>query len=54
MKSKVTMMKVVIPFIVIDWAFVMKLPVLGPSTLVILSDVAHFFSSFIDLPLKVC
>jgi hypothetical protein len=31
----------------------MKLPVLGPSVLVILSKMTHFFSSFVDLPLKI-
>jgi hypothetical protein len=31
----------------------MKLPVLGPSVLVILSKLTHFLSSFIDLPLKI-
>jgi hypothetical protein len=31
----------------------MKLPVLGPSVLFILSKMTHFFSSFIDLPLKI-
>jgi hypothetical protein len=30
-----------------------KLPVLGPSVMVILSEVTHFFSSFVDLFLKV-
>jgi hypothetical protein len=30
-----------------------KLPVLGPSVLVILSKLTHFLSSFIDLPLKI-
>jgi hypothetical protein len=30
-----------------------KLPVLGPSVLVILNKVTHFFSSFVDLSLKV-
>jgi hypothetical protein len=52
-KSKVTMIKVIVPFIIIDWAFLAKLPVLGPSVLVILSKVTHFFDSFVDLPLKV-
>jgi hypothetical protein len=46
------MMKVIIPFIIIDWTFLTKLSLLRPSSLVILGDVAHFFSSFIDLPLK--
>jgi hypothetical protein len=31
----------------------MKLPVLGPSILIILNKMTHFFSSFIDLPLKI-
>jgi hypothetical protein len=47
------MTKVTIPVIIIDWAFLMKLPMLGPSVLVILSEVMHFFGSFVDLPLKV-
>ena len=47
------MVKVVVPFIIIDWAFLTKLPVLGPSVLVILSEVTHFFSSFVDHSLKI-
>jgi hypothetical protein len=47
------MMKVAVPFIIIVWIFLAKLPVLGPSVLVILSEVTHFFSGFIDLPLEV-
>ena len=31
----------------------MKLPVLGPSVLFILNKMTHFFSSFVDLPLKI-
>jgi hypothetical protein len=31
----------------------MKLPVLRPSVLFILNKMAHFFSSFVDLPLKI-
>jgi hypothetical protein len=30
-----------------------KLPVLGPSVVIILSKMTHFFSSFVDLLLKV-
>jgi hypothetical protein len=52
-KSKIAMMKVIVPFIIIEWIFLAKLPVLGPSVLVILSEVTHFFGSFIDLPLEV-
>jgi hypothetical protein len=47
------MMKIIIPFIIIDWAFLTKLSVLGPSVLVILSKVTHFLGGFIDLSLKV-
>jgi hypothetical protein len=47
------MMKVIVPFIIIDWAFLTKLPVLGPLVLAILSEVTHFFSSFIDISLKI-
>jgi hypothetical protein len=52
-ESKVTMMKIVVPFVFIDWALLTKLPVLGPSVLVILSEMTHFFSCFVNLPLKV-
>jgi hypothetical protein len=47
------MMKVIVPFIIIDWAFLTKLPMLGPSVLAILSEVTHFFSSFVDISLKI-
>jgi hypothetical protein len=46
------MMKVIVPFIIIDWDFLTKLTMLGPSFLVILSKVTHFFGSFVDLLLK--
>jgi hypothetical protein len=47
------MMKVTIPLIIINWAFLTKLLVLGPPVLVILGKVTHFFSNFVDLFLKV-
>jgi hypothetical protein len=46
-------MKVTLPFIIIVWIFLVKLPVLGPSILVILSEVTHLFGGFINLPLEV-
>jgi hypothetical protein len=39
-------------FVIIDWAFLMKLSLLWPLSLVILRDMTHFFGSFINLPLK--
>jgi hypothetical protein len=47
------MVKIIVPFIIIDWAILMKLPVLGPLVLVILSEMTHFLGCFVDLPLKV-
>jgi hypothetical protein len=47
------MMKITVPFIIIVWIFLAKLSVLGPSVLVVLSEVTHFFGCFIDLPLEV-
>jgi hypothetical protein len=47
------MVKIVVLFVFIDWAFLTKLPVLGPSVLVILSEMTHFLSCFVNLPLKV-
>jgi hypothetical protein len=52
-ESKVTMMKVVIPFIFVDWAFLTKLSVLRPSVLVILSEMTHLLICFVNLLLKV-
>ena len=46
------MMKVIVPFIIIEWIFLAKLPVLGPSVLVILGEVEHFFGGLINLPLE--
>jgi hypothetical protein len=31
----------------------MKLPVMGPSVLVILGEVTHFFGSLVNLPLEI-
>jgi hypothetical protein len=53
MKSKGIMIKIIIPSIFVEYAFLTKLPVLGPSILFILSKMSHFFSSFVDLPLKI-
>jgi hypothetical protein len=47
------MIKIIIPSIVIEQAFLMKLPVLGPSILFVLSKMTYFFSGFVDLPLKI-
>jgi hypothetical protein len=47
------MIKIIIPSIVVEQAFLMKLPVLGPSILFVLSKMAYFFSGFVDLHLKI-
>jgi hypothetical protein len=47
------MIKIIIPSILVEQAFLMKLPVLGPSILFVLSKMAYFFSGFVDLPLKI-
>jgi hypothetical protein len=52
-ESKVTMVKIVVLFIIIDWALLTKLPMLGPLVLVIQSEMTHFLGCFVDLPLKV-
>jgi hypothetical protein len=52
-KSKATKIEIVVPFIFIEWALLTKLPVLGPSVMVILGKMTHFLSSFVDLLLKV-
>jgi hypothetical protein len=47
------MIKIIIPSIVVEQAFLMKLPVLGPSILFVLNKMAYFFGGFVDLPLKI-
>jgi hypothetical protein len=47
------MMEILISFILVEEAFLMKLPVLGPSFLLILSKMAYFFSGFVNLPMKI-
>jgi hypothetical protein len=46
------MIKVVVPLIFVDWAFLTKLLVLGPSVLVIMSEMTHLLSCFINFLLK--
>jgi hypothetical protein len=47
------MIKIIIPSVVVEQALLMKLPVLGPSILLVLSKMAYFFSGFVDLSLKI-
>jgi hypothetical protein len=47
------MMEILIPVILIDEAFLMKLSVLRPSVLLILSKMTNFFRGFVYLPLQV-
>jgi hypothetical protein len=47
------MMEIFIPIILVVEAFLVQLSVLGPSVLLILSKMMHFFSSFVNLPLQV-
>jgi hypothetical protein len=47
------MVKIIIPSILVEQAFLMKLSVLGPSILFVLSKIAYFFSGFVDMPLKI-
>jgi hypothetical protein len=52
-KSKGTMIEIIIPYIIITWAFLMKLSLLWPSSLLVfLCDMAHLFGSFINLLLE--
>jgi hypothetical protein len=52
-KSKGIMIEIIIPSIFVEYNFLTKLPLLGPSVLFILSKMTHFFSSFVDLSLKI-
>jgi hypothetical protein len=46
-------MEIIIPFIIIVGIVLTKLFALRSSILVILSEMTHFLSSLIDLPLKI-
>jgi hypothetical protein len=52
-KSKIAMMKITIPFIIIVWILLPKLPVMGPSVLVFLGEMTHFFGGLINLSLEI-
>jgi hypothetical protein len=47
------MMEILIPVIFVDEALLVKLSVLGPSVLLILSKMTNFFRGFVYLPLQV-
>jgi hypothetical protein len=47
------MMEIIIPSILVEEAFLMKLSMLGPSFLFVLSKMAYFFSGFVNLSLKI-
>jgi hypothetical protein len=47
------MMKILIPILLVEEALLMKLSVLRPSVLLILSKMANFFGGFVYLPLQV-
>jgi hypothetical protein len=47
------MMEIIIPFIIIVGIVLTKLSALRSSILVILSEMTHFLSSLINLPLKI-
>jgi hypothetical protein len=47
------MMEILIPAIFVDEALLVKLSVLGPSVLLILSKMTNFFRGFVYLPLQV-
>jgi hypothetical protein len=47
------MINIIIPSILVEQAFFMKLPVLGPLILFVLSKMVYFFSGFVNLHLKI-
>jgi hypothetical protein len=47
------MIKIIIPSVLVEYAFLTKLPVLGPLLLFILSKMTYFFSGFVNFPLKI-
>src|SRR5688572_4852652 len=47
------MIKITIPSIDVEQAFLMKLPVLAPSILFFLNKMEYFYGGFVNLPLKI-
>jgi hypothetical protein len=47
------MVEILIPVILVDEALLVKLSMLGPSVLLILSKMSKFFRGFVYLPLQV-
>jgi hypothetical protein len=47
------MMEIIIPFIIVVQIVLTKLSVLRPLVLVILGEMTHFLTGFINLPLKI-
>jgi hypothetical protein len=47
------MIKIIIPYILVEEAFLVKLPMFGPSLLFVLGEMAYFFSGFVILSLKI-
>jgi uncharacterized membrane protein YjdF len=52
-ESKVSMMEIFIPVVLIVEAFLMELSAWRPSALIILNKMTNLFRSFVYLPLKV-
>ena len=52
-KSKISMMKIIIPIIIIVGIVLTNLSLWRSSVLVILSEMTHFLSGFLDLLLKI-
>jgi hypothetical protein len=51
-KNKISMVEIVIPVIFVEETLLMKVFVLRPSILLVLSKMANLFGSFVYLPLQ--
>jgi hypothetical protein len=47
------MIEIIIPSILVEEAFFVELPMLGPSLLFVLGKMEYFFSGFVNLPLNI-
>jgi hypothetical protein len=53
MKSKISMVEIIIPLVIIIGIVLAKLPTLRSSVLVILGEMTHLLSGLVDLLLKI-
>ena len=53
-KNKISLMEIIIPVVFVDEALLMVVFLMRPSVLLIVSEMANFLRSFVNLPFQDC